>query len=55
MVEVRWFTLEQVTIIPSLNRKCRTASQWCINVLSKSPVFKLQTLNKRTTSWNKIN
>ena len=33
-------------MIPSLNRRCKTASQWWINVFSNSPVFKLQTLHR---------
>lgn len=33
-----------MTIIPLLNLKCKTASQWCINVLTISPVFTSHTL-----------
>lgn len=36
-------SFEQVTIIPLLKRKWRTASQWCIKVLTISPVFTSQT------------
>ena len=43
-LKMRRITLEQVTIIPSLNLRCKTASQWWINVFSGSPVFKLHTL-----------
>lgn len=38
-----FFTLEQVTIMPLLNRRCRTASQWCISVFTISPVLTFQT------------
>lgn len=41
-------SLEQVTIMPLLNRKCRTASQWWINVFSISPVFTSHTLEQTT-------
>lgn len=37
------FTFEQVTIIPLLKRKCSTASQWWINVLTISPERTSQT------------
>lgn len=30
-------TFEHVTIMPLLNRRCRTASQWCISVFTISP------------------
>ncbi len=43
-------TFEQVTMIPSANLKCSTASQWCINVLSISPVRTLHTLDKMNNS-----
>lgn len=36
-------SFEQVTIIPLLNRKCNTASQWWINVLIIFPVSTSQT------------
>lgn len=42
-------TFEHVTMMPSLKRKCRTASQWCINVLTISPVWMLHTLNQFIT------
>lgn len=41
-------SLEQVTIKPLLKRKCRTASQWWINVFSISPVFTSHTLEQTT-------
>jgi len=37
-------TLEHVTIMPLLNLRWRTASQWCNNVLRSSPVLTSQTL-----------
>jgi len=36
-------TFEQVTIILLLNLKCKTASQWCIRVLTISPVTTFHT------------
>jgi len=45
-----WHTFEHVTMIPSLKRKWRTASQWCINVLTISPVCMLHTLNRFITA-----
>lgn len=41
-------SLEQVTIMPLLKRKCKTASQWWINVFSISPVFTSHTLEQTT-------
>ena len=38
-------TLEQVTMIPSANRRCRTASLWCCRVFTSSPFFRLHTLH----------
>lgn len=38
-----FLTFEHVTIIPLLNRRCKTASQWCINVLTISPVLTFHT------------
>lgn len=38
-----YLTFEQVTIMPLLNLRWRTASQWCINVFTISPVFTSQT------------
>lgn len=36
-------TFEQVTIIPLLNLRCKTASQWWIKVLTISPLFTFHT------------
>ena len=38
-----WLTFEQVTIMPLLNLKCKTASQWWMSVFTISPVFTSQT------------
>lgn len=42
-VVVGFSTLEHVTIIPLLNRRCKTASQWWMSVLTISPDFTSQT------------
>lgn len=43
----RHFTFEQVTMIPSLNLRWRTASQWWMSVFSISPLLTFQTLQKK--------
>ena len=59
-------TFEQVTMMPSANRRCSTASLWCCSVFTNSPVFKLHTLhhnshcihnsdNKTQATWLPLN
>ena len=45
---LHFLTFEQVTIIPSQNRKWRTASQWCMRVFNISPVRASHTLKYTT-------
>lgn len=46
----RYKTFEQVTISPSANFRCSTASQWCIRVFISSPVLMFHTLSHTQTN-----